>query len=230
MKPLARLAATLWIAVTGAAFADSPVVVELYTSQGCSSCPPADRILGELAEREDVIALGFHVDYWDYLGWKDKFASPAHTKRQRAYARAAGERTIYTPQMVIGGVDHVIGSKPMKISSLIRKHERKSAPVTLRAKRSGGQVVIEAKPTGNIGEAVIDIITYAPKSTVEIRRGENAGKKITYHNIVQTWSRLGTWNGQGTYSASARVESGTPVVILVQSQNAGPILAALRLN
>lgn len=230
MTRLASIAAALWMAVTGAALAEQPVVVELYTSQGCSSCPPADRILGELSERDDVIALGLHVDYWDYLGWKDKFANPQFTKRQRAYARAAGERTIYTPQMVIGGKDHVIGSKPMKIANIIRKHGQKSAPVSLNVKRSGGTILIEASPKSGIGAAVIDIVTYAPKSTVEIRRGENAGRKITYHNIVQSWSRLGTWNGTGTYRASAEVAPGTPVVILVQSQGAGPILAAARLR
>ena len=230
MTRLASIAVALWMAATSAALAQQPVVVELYTSQGCSSCPPADRILGELSERDDVIALGLHVDYWDYLGWKDKFANPEFTNRQRAYARAAGERTIYTPQMVIGGKDHVIGSKPMKISNLIRKHSQKSAPVSLRIKRSGGEIVIEATPKSGIGGVVVDIVTYAPKSTVDIRRGENAGRKITYHNIVQSWSRLGTWNGKGTYRASAKVASDTPVVVLVQSQGNGPILAAARLK
>jgi hypothetical protein len=167
------LVAALWVATTGAVLAQQPVVVELYTSQGCSSCPPADRVLGELAERDDVIALAFHVDYWDYLGWKDEFANPEHTKRQRAYARAAGERTIYTPQMIIGGKDHVIGSKPMKINNLLRKHSKATAPVKLRVKRSGGQITIEAAASAGLrGGAVVDIVTYRPKSTVDIRRGE----------------------------------------------------------
>ena len=231
MARLVGLIATLWIAATGAALAEQPVVVELYTSQGCSSCPPADRILGELAERDDVIALAFHVDYWDYLGWKDEFASAEHTKRQRAYARAAGERTIYTPQMVIAGVDHVIGSKPMKISNLVRKHGKGTAPVKVRVKRSGGQIAIEAAASAALRNgAVIDIVSYVPKSTVDIRRGENAGRKITYHNIVQSWSRVGTWNGSGTYRATARATEGLPVVILIQSPNNGPILGVAHLR
>lgn len=231
MTRLASLVTALWVAATGVALADQPVVVELYTSQGCSSCPPADRILGELAERDDVIALGFHVDYWDYLGWKDAFASAEHTKRQRAYARAAGQRTIYTPQMIIGGQDHVIGSKPMKISNLIRKHGKGTAAVKVRVKRSGGQITIEAASSAGLrGGAVVDIVTYQPKSTVDIRRGENAGRKITYHNIVQSWSRVGTWDGTGTYRATARAPEGLPVVILVQSPSNGPILGVARLR
>ncbi|MXY32487.1 MAG: DUF1223 domain-containing protein, partial [Boseongicola sp. SB0664_bin_43] len=100
MTRLMPIAAVIWMAASGIATAGQTVVVELFTSQGCSSCPPADRILSELAERDDVIALALHVDYWDYLGWKDKFAIPGHTKRQRSFGRAIGKHTIYSPQMV----------------------------------------------------------------------------------------------------------------------------------
>ena len=231
MRRLLTVITAFWMSATGAAMADQPVVVELFTSQGCSSCPPADRILGELSQRDDVIALAMHVDYWDYLGWKDIFADPANTKRQRAYARAAGQRSIYTPQMVIGGKDHVIGSKPMKISSLIRKHGRKNALVDVRLTRSGNQVSVEAKPAGTIrGGTIVQLVTYVPKSTVDIRRGENAGRKLTYFNIVQDVSVLGKWNGSGTYKASAKVPADVNVVVLVQSPGAGPILGAARLR
>ena len=231
MKTLLTLATALWLTALGNAQADQVVVVELYTSQGCSSCPPADKILGELAQRDDVIALALHVDYWDYLGWKDKFASPRNTKRQRAYARAAGERTIYTPQMVIGGKDHVIGSRPMKISEALRKHARRDPAVNVSMKRNGNQVVIKATPNGRIGNgAVVQLVTYQPSETVKIRRGENAGRSITYHNIVQDWERVGTWNGSGTYSYTANVPAGTPVVCLVQNGDSGAILGAARLR
>ncbi len=231
MRRLASFVAGFWLSATGMVLAQQPVVVELFTSQGCSSCPPADRILAELAERDDVIALGLHVDYWDYLGWKDAFASPEYTKRQRAYARAAQERTIYTPQMVIGGKDHVVGSKPMKIANLLRKHGTGKALVNVKARRSGNTILIEATPNATLpGGTVVDIVTYAPKATVKIRKGENAGRTITYHNIVESWSRLGTWNGSGSFNASAQVAAGTPVVVLVQAQNAGPILGAARLR
>ena len=145
MTHLSKMVAAAWMALAGVAAAGEAVVVELFTSQGCSSCPPADRILGELAERDDVIALALHVDYWDYLGWKDEFASPQYTKRQRAYARAAGERTIYTPQMVIGGQDHVIGSRPMKVSQAIQKHIAKAQPVRVQLKRNGDTLTIVAR-------------------------------------------------------------------------------------
>lgn len=227
---LASLITAAWVALAGFAQADEVVVVELFTSQGCSSCPPADKILGELGERDNVIALALHVDYWDYLGWKDAFASPDHTKRQRAYARAKGERTIYTPQMVIGGVDHVVGSRAMKVSNTVRKHERQSLPVKVDLVRQGDRVVIRADGRGNLPDMVVQLVTYTPEATVKIRRGENAGRTITYHNVVRDLVTLGSWNGRGEYSASAKVPSGMPVVVMVQAKGAGPIMGASRLK
>lgn len=219
-----------WMALGGMAQAGETVVVELFTSQGCSSCPPADKILGELAEDDDVIALALHVDYWDYLGWKDEFADPAHTKRQRAYAQAKGERTIYTPQMVINGVDHVVGSRGMKVASAVRKHSEQKLPVTVRLKRSGNSIVIEAKGAGNLPNMVVQVATFTPEATVNIRRGENAGRKITYHNVVQNLSAIGTWNGQGTYSGKANVAANMPVAVLIQARAGGAILGASQLR
>lgn len=224
------LVVAVWLALGGLVQAGETVVVELFTSQGCSSCPPADRILGELADRDDVIALALHVDYWDYLGWKDEFASAAHTKRQRAYARAAGERTIYTPQMVIGGADHVVGSRAMKVSQLIQKHSETRAPVTIKLQRQGDTITVRATAKKQLPEMIVQLVTYRPKSTVDIRRGENAGRKLTYHNVVQSMNTLGTWNGQGEYSATASVAAGVPVVVLVQARGAGPIMGASRLR
>ncbi len=219
-----------WFALAGAVQAQETVVVELFTSQGCSSCPPADRILGELAQEENVIALGFHVDYWDYLGWKDDFASPEHTKRQRAYARAKGERTIYTPQMIVGGVDHVVGSRGMKVAKLVQKHSERRMPVTVRLERSGGTVTIRATASGDVPNAVVQLATYSPKETVDIRRGENRGRKLSYHNVVRKMAPIGTWDGQGTFSATANVAGNAPVVVLIQARNGGAILGASRLR
>ena len=232
MKRLVAIIAALWMGAAGTAVAeDQPVVIELFTSQGCSSCPPADEILGQLAKRDNVIALAMHVDYWDYLGWKDEFADPAHTKRQRAYARAKGERTIYTPQMVIGGQDHVIGSRPMKIMDTIRKHANKRATVAVQLKRSGGKVSIEARAIRDLsGDAVVQLVTFVPKSTVKIRRGENAGRTLTYHNVVQDLVRLGTWNGNSAYSTTANVPDGLPIAVLVQARNGGVMLGAAQLR
>lgn len=230
MTRIGSLLVAAWVALGSVAQAQEMVVVELFTSQGCSSCPPADRILGELAEDDNVIALALHVDYWDYLGWKDEFASPDHTKRQRAYARAKGERTIYTPQMVVGGIDHVVGSRGMKVAKIVQKHSNRKMPVTVTLKRNGGSVSVQASGTGNLPNMVVMLATYSPKETVNVRRGENAGRKLTYHNVVQKMAPIGSWNGQGTFTASANVGGNTPVVVLVQDGNGGPILGASRLR
>ncbi len=142
MRRIIGAATGLWAVCAVAAFAqgtDNPVVVELFTSQGCSSCPPADAILGDLAGRDDVIALALHVDYWDYIGWKDTFADPSYTKRQRAYARVAGARNIYTPQMVVGGMDHLVGVRPMELSDLIERHNAKDSTIDLNLGAVGWQ-------------------------------------------------------------------------------------------
>ena len=230
MRRLTAIAATVLATFGAPALADSPVVVELYTSQGCSSCPPADKILGQLAEKDNVIALALHVDYWDYIGWKDKFADPAHTKRQRAYARAAGERTIYTPQMIIGGQTHVVGSRSMSVSDAVNKHARVDLPVNVTLKRSGNKLIVNATAESRIKGAIVHVITYQDDARVKITRGENAGRTLTYHNIVQDWMTVGKWNGQGDYSTSVPVPSGVPVVVLFQAPNSGPILGASRLK
>jgi len=214
----------------GSAQAQNAVVVELFTSQGCSSCPPADRILGELAEEDNVIALAFHVDYWDYLGWKDEFASAEHTSRQRSYARAKGERTIYTPQMVVGGIDHVVGSRGMRVAKLVQKHANRDLPVEVRLQRDGGTVSVRATATGDVPNMIVQLATFSPQETVDVRRGENAGRKLTYHNVVRKIAPIGTWNGQGTYSASANVSGGAPVAVIVQAGKGGPILGAAQLR
>lgn len=230
MTRVGSLLVAAWMALGGVAQAAETVVVELFTSQGCSSCPPADRILGELAEDDNVIALALHVDYWDYLGWKDEFASPENTKRQRAYARAKGERTIYTPQMIVGGMDHVVGSRGMKVAKIVQKHAKRKMPVDIRLRRSGDTLSIEATGVGDLPNMVVYVATYSPEETVDVRRGENAGRTLTYHNVVRRMAPVGRWNGQGTFSASANVSGNAPVVVLVQAGNGGPIMGASRLR
>ena len=215
----------------GGAAAAGPVVVELFTSQGCSSCPPADKILGQIADRDDVIALAMHVDYWDYIGWVDSFASPEFTKRQRAYARAAGTRTIYTPQMVVGGVDNVVGTKAMKLAERIRAHASAPDVVGVRLRRDGDKIRIDASALGRVPSGmIVQLVTFTPKATVKVRRGENAGKTLTYHNIVRDLVVIGSWNGRSGYSRSVRVPAGASVAVLVQEKNAGRILGAAKLN
>ena len=233
LKKIGLAAAILLSTMINSATAqDGPIVVELFTSQGCSSCPPADKMLGQLANREDIIALALHVDYWDYIGWKDEFASPAFTERQRAYARAPASpsRSIFTPQLVVGGQDHVIGARPMQLNEALMKHAAASQPVQVRLSRNGGRVSIQASSSKGLSNAVVQLVTYLPEARVAIERGENAGRTLTYHNVVRDWVEIGRWDGRGTFKANARVSAGTPVVVLVQEDKNGRMLGAARLR
>ncbi|WP_323764318.1 DUF1223 domain-containing protein [Marinovum sp.] len=203
----------------------APVVVELFTSQGCSSCPPADELLHKLAARSDVIALALHVDYWDYIGWKDRFALPGHTRRQKGYAKAAGRRMIYTPQMIINGTDHVVGNHPMDVSDLIAQHEARPRPVTLTLEESGGKTILTLTAASELpGEVRVMLVDYDPQATTEITKGENAGRTISYANIVESWQELGRWDGRGDFRAELPEVSSAAV--LVQQAEFGPMMAA----
>jgi len=208
-----------------------PVVVEMYTSQGCSSCPPADAFFDKhLAERDDVIALALHVDYWDYIGWKDEFASPDYTKRQKAYARVAGHRSVYTPQMIVGGVDHVVGTHPEEVKALIRKHQSLARKVAFSIERKGNKLHIRAKGGAVSDEMEVHLVRYRPSEEVAIRRGENAGKSVRYANIVDSWDSIVMWNGRKDLNVTAPVRGKAPVVAILQVEGNGPILAAARLR
>jgi len=210
---------------------DNKVVVELYTSQGCSSCPPADALLHDLAGRSDVIALALHVDYWDYLGWKDDFADPAYTARQHRYAQAANATTVYTPQMVIAGKDHVIGSKAMEVLDYVVSNRSAPAQVAMSITRNGGAVQINAQSNaGRLGQMVVQVVRYTPQESVAIRRGENAGKTISYNNIVNSWETAGTWDGARPLSISAPAAGADPIVVIIQRDKHGPILAAAEIR
>lgn len=210
---------------------DYPVVVELFTSQGCSSCPPADEILTTLSGRDDVIALALHVDYWDYLGWPDRFASSAYTNRQRAYAKAANKRTIYTPQVIVQGISHAIGNRAGDVLSAIKANSRMAKAVDLTTRREGNQLIIELAASGGaIGPSVIHVVRYLPEETVKIRGGENAGRKIVYSNIVSDWRSIARWNGRSALKTSTRISGSEPVVVLIQLENYGPIVAAAELR
>ena len=216
--------------VAGGAMAQSaPVVVELFTSQGCSSCPPADEMMLDLARREGVIALAFHVDYWDYIGWKDSFGAPEFTARQHAYARAAQSTTVYTPQFVVGGVDHVIGARGMDLVDRIDAHQGVATGVELSAERSGDTLAITARAT-ETAPMTVQLVRYSPLETVAIERGENAGLTLDYANTVRDWAVLGEWDGSEDLSLSVPVEGDWPSVVLVQRQGAGAILAAVDLR
>ncbi len=211
--------------------ADRSVVVELFTSQGCSSCPPADRFLAELSKTEDVIALAWHVDYWDYLGWVDKFADPSHTERQKHYARSMGEKMIYTPQVIVDGMSHTVGSDAARVLKLINFARDHEPQIELSAKRDDGMITIRAEAVSKLkGRVDVNLVHYQPEAEVHIKRGENAGSTITYTNIVSDFMHVGTWGGQGVLDLEAPDTSELPMVILLQEKGYGPILAAIELE
>ena len=203
------------------------VVVELFTSQGCASCPPADDFLARLAERDGVIALAFHVDYWDYIGWRDRFAKPEFTARQKAYAIAEGRRSIFTPQMIVGGSEQMGRLRPMEVVDTIQSLSERPDPVDVRVERAGPmlEVVLIAEPP--LEHAVdVQLVRYREEETITIKAGENAGRTITYRNIVTEWQSLGEWDGSDRVAFHVRAEGEEPIVIMVQENGPGAILSA----
>ncbi|WP_252737687.1 thioredoxin family protein [Citreicella sp. C3M06] len=209
---------------------DMPVVVELFTSQGCISCPAADAVLSELGQRDDVIALALHVDYWDYIGWRDSFGDPAFTARQKGYARSAGRRSIYTPQMIVGGSFDVVGSRPMKVMEAVQKASTIAPRAKLTVTRDGDVLKIHASPLGPMPDTLVHLVRYTPKVTVDITAGENEGRTVTYTHIAHGWQVLGMWNGDAPLELQTEVTGDDPIVVMLQENAYGPILAASRLR
>ncbi len=214
------------------AAAGEPVVVELYTSQGCSSCPPADTYLGELARRPDVIALSFHVNYWDYIGWKDPFASPETTNRQRAYARTLRQSYVYTPQMVIDGRSHEVGSKRAEVERRIASlRERGGGKLAVRIDRGADGGLSVTIPSANRHEAAaVWLVLFDRSHTTKIKRGENRGRELTYSNVVRRVTRIGSYDGaEMTIPLSlpaTEMSARDGCVVIIQSDATGPILGA----
>ena len=225
------LAALIFSTATPLLAQNSPVVVELFTSQGCSSCPAADAMLHELAPREDVIALALHVDYWDYIGWKDPFADPGHAERQRAYAALAGRRSVYTPEMLVNGVTDIVGAKPMAMSKAILNHGRQPATIDLVLSREGESLRINATALKRgQGPMTVYMLRYTPERTTEIKRGENAGRTLSYANVTEGWQDIGVWDGEAPLAITSPIKGDKPVVVILQHQRIGPIIAAARLR
>lgn len=170
-------------------------VVELFTSQGCSSCPPADKLLSGYAKKDNILALSWHVDYWNYLGWKDTFSKAEFTERQYRYARSFKRRGVYTPQAVVNGRDHAVGSRGDEIKKLMNRYASngKGLSVDLITTRSDGEIRVSAD--SNEQDATLWVVYYDKESTVKIQRGENKGRDITYHNVVKDFSMLGMLKG-----------------------------------
>lgn len=221
--------------------ADGPrvAVVELFTSQGCSSCPPADRILGEIADSPNVLALSLNVDYWDYLGWKDTLGSPEHSRRQREYAIRRGDGRVYTPQMVVAGQNHVVGSYKGRVVSEIKSVLAKpdSAFVPVDVATQNGQVTINVGDAGadvSAKDATIWLMMVSRKVEQKIKRGENRGRKIAYYNVVRKMMPVGMWKGEAMQvtlpKSSLMAEGVHDCVAVLQVDGTGPIIGASMLK
>lgn len=230
MKNLIASIFAALIALTTPVAAQSPVVVELFTSQGCSSCPPADKLMHELAKRDDVIPLALHVDYWDYIGWKDAFAAPGNSERQRGYAREAGRKSVYTPQMIVNGVTDIVGARPMELSKAIAEASAQPAQVTLDVARQGDVVTILAQTDRRGGPLLVNMVRYQAERSLDILRGENAGHTLSYANVTQDWEILREWDGMTALNLEAHASGDLPVVILIQEGRNGAILAAAQIK
>jgi hypothetical protein len=224
MKAISVLLALLLSSV--AAFAETrPIVVELFTSQGCSSCPPADRLLGELAKRGDIVALGFHITYWDGAAWRDPFSRQTSTDRQIAYDKHLTGGQIYTPQMVVDGTADVVGSEREAVLAAIRAARPLAvAPVTIAGDRKSITVGAGAAPA----DARVYLARYALERTTPIGGGENANRTATDFNGVEALFTLGTWDGTARSFAIEPPSAGEGIAILVQAPD-GTMLGAARI-
>jgi hypothetical protein len=208
------------------AMAGGKTVIELFTSQGCNSCPPADELLGKLTANPNLIPLTLSVDYWDYLGWKDTLALNAHTQRQRNYARVRGDMNVYTPQAIVNGVKYAVGSDARELNAAIRNHPTNEAEIPLHLKRDGENVAVSIG--AGQGKATVWLVTVTNRVQVAITRGENRGATITYSNVVRSWRNLGAYTGAPIKASIpvSELANADAVVVLVQNgaENApGPI-------
>jgi hypothetical protein len=213
--------AMVWSDIAGA---EPRGVVELFTSQGCSSCPPADKLAGELARDPSLIVMSLAIDYWDYLGWKDTLALPGHTNRQRAYSKVRGDREVYTPQAVVNGVVHTLGSDKNAIETAIEQTRKQdgtlSLPLSMSVANDNVSISIpaakEASPKGEIW-----LCPMTKDITVAVGKGENTGHTLTYHNVVRRWVKLGDWDGSARSFTvpvhDVTAVGGDAVAVVVQS-------------
>ena len=233
------LLALLSAAIAGAAIAatpgDSPpTVVELFTSQGCSSCPPADALLAELAGRVDVVALAFHVNYWDRLGWRDRFATQWGTDRQRDYARSFVRGRVYTPQMIVNGTAEMVGSRVAEVSqAIVASQDRAAERLPVRLGWNGGVLTVSLPRRNMSGAADVWAIRYIGARQTRVLRGENGGRTLRDANIAQQIERLGGWSGEAvefTLRVAPPRPAGDGIAVLVQRRGPGEILGAAKVT
>jgi len=234
--PLVALGTVMMVALVSPARAEPRAVIELFTSQGCSSCPAADKLAGKLATDPSLVVMSLSIDYWDYLGWKDTLALPRHSLRQRAYARSRGDRQVYTPQVVINGAVHALGSDQGAIEQAIAQSRRNPAtlslPVTMSVSGDQLAVSVPAGKNDRIGGEVW-LCAVAKAVPVAVGRGENNGRTITYHNVTRRWLKLGDWTGEAkTWTAQLgelKADGVDAAAVIVQggsADNPGPMFGA----
>jgi len=210
----------------------APIVVELFTSEGCSSCPPADALLGELRQRQYVLPLSFHVDYWDYIGWKDRFGDAAFTRRQQSYAEAQGNSMVYTPQMIVAGAIDVVGSDRAEVDKALKKAYTRNAMYRVQVLREDDGKVVAHFPEAPIGvPATIWLVTYQKSAESHVKAGENAGQSLKTYNVVRSLQKVGIWTGAATeielkLDAAAKANSPDACAIIANQAEHGPIVAA----
>ncbi len=210
----------------------APIVVELFTSEGCSSCPPADALLGELAQRQYVLPLSYHVDYWDYIGWKDRFGDAKFTRRQYAYAEAQGSAMVYTPQMIVAGAIDVVGSDRAEVERALKTAYTRNAMYRVHVMREDDGTVVAQFPEAPIGvPATVWLITYQRNAESHVKAGENAGKKLLTYNVVRSLQKIGMWDGSATeieltLDAQAKAAGPDACAIIANQAEHGPIVAA----
>ena len=206
-----------------------PVVVELFTSQGCSACPPADRLVGEIRDRPGVIALSLHVDYWDYIGWQDPYGKARHTDRQRAYKRRLALDYVYTPQIVVDGTLQAVGSRRAAVIDRIAR--ARADPAAVQPRLDGERAVIPAARID--GRARVWLVTFDAMHATEVGAGENAGDRLVNHNVVRGWRDLGAYTGDRREIpldlAKARAAGRRGCAVLVQRDGTGEILGAAKM-
>jgi hypothetical protein len=217
------------LAMSPATAAKRPIVLELFTSQSCSSCPPADALLAELAQRQaDLLALDFHVDYWNRLNWRDPFASADATLRQRAYAAALGTE-VFTPELVVDGVTGVVGSERGRVDQAIavaRAARARAPEIALSAHLEYGRAAIYVGPGTGWGRVLI--VGYDPKHVTDVGAGENAGRTLTEIDVVRAWRDIGAWQG-AALRVLADLPRGEQAAVLLQDER-GKVLAATRIT
>jgi hypothetical protein len=210
----------------------APMVVELFTSEGCSSCPPADELLGELTQRQFVLPLSFHVDYWDYIGWKDRFGDPLFTQRQRAYAEAQGSSMVYTPQMIVAGAIDVVGSDRKAVDKALKTAYTRNTMYRVQIAHNPQGRVIAQFPEAPIGvPATIWLVTYQKSAESHVKAGENSGRSLMTYNVVRSLQKVGMWYGPATeielkLDPEAKANSPDACAIIANQAEHGPIIAA----